>query len=109
MLENIQEVFCYLHPVSLKSSVTDSLEEYVVNCISQTPILFDSLSEGGGCFERNKKLNSKPPSRTTFLKGVERVHYQFILWKSAPDINPDKPMPDNYVWKRNCDKYISAT
>ena len=29
MLEKIQEAFCYLRPVSLKSSLTDALEEYV--------------------------------------------------------------------------------
>ena len=27
--DSIQEAFCYLHPVSLKSSLTDALEEYV--------------------------------------------------------------------------------
>ena len=29
MLKTIQEALCYLRPVSLKSSVTDALEEYV--------------------------------------------------------------------------------
>ena len=42
----------------LESSVTYALEEYICKCISQTPILFDSLSEGGGCFGK-KKLNCK--------------------------------------------------
>ena len=49
-----QEAFCYLRPISLESGVTDALEEYVCNCISQTPILFDSLSEGGGCFREKE-------------------------------------------------------
>ena len=44
-----------------------------------------------------------------FLVVVERAQYQFIIWKFAPDINPDEPMPDNYVWKRGCDEYISFT
>ena len=43
-----------------------------------------------------------------FLKGVKHAHYQFIIRKSAPGINSDKPMPDNYGWKRDCDKYISV-
>ena len=50
-----------------------------------------------------KKLNA----RAVFLEGVKRAQYQFIIWKSASDIYPDKPMPDNYGWKR-CDKYISV-
>ena len=54
----LQEAFSYLRPVHLESSVTDALEEYVCNCISQTPMLFDSLSERGGCLE--KKFNCKP-------------------------------------------------
>ena len=41
----IQEAFCYLQPVSLKSSVTDALEKYVSKLYQP-----DSLSEGGVCF-----------------------------------------------------------
>ena len=52
-----------------------------------------------------KKLNCETYH---LLEGVKRVHYQYIIWKSAPDINPDKPMPDNYGWKRDYDKYISV-
>ena len=72
--------------------------------------MFDSLSEDGGCFgEKKAELRNLPPSRATFLEGVKRAKYKFIIWKSEPDINPqaDKPMPDNYGWKRDCDKYIS--
>ena len=53
--------------------------------------------------EKKAELRNLPPSRATFLEGVKRAHYQFIIRKSAPDINPDKPMPDNYGWKRDCD------
>ena len=73
--------------------------------------MFDSLSEGGGCFgEKEVELRNLPSSRATFLEGVKRAQYQFIIWKSEPDINPqaDKPMPDNYGWKRDCVKYISV-
>ena len=42
-----QEAFCYLRPVHFEISVTDALEEYFCKFISQTPMLFDSLSEGG--------------------------------------------------------------
>ena len=45
-----QEVSCYLRQLHLEISVTDAQEEHVVNCISQTPMLFDSLSEGDGFF-----------------------------------------------------------
>ena len=68
------------------------------------PMLFDSLSEGGECV-REKKLNC---SRVAFLEGVKRAQYQFVIWKSASDKYPDKPMPGNYGWKRDCDKYISV-
>ena len=53
-----QESFCYLRPMHLESSVMDAQEEYVnfVNCISQTPMFFELLNDGGGCF-REKKLN----------------------------------------------------
>ena len=53
---------------------------------------------------KKAELRNLPPSRATFLEGVKRAQYQFIIWKSASDINPDKPMPDNYGWKRDCDK-----
>ena len=89
--DSIQEAFCSLHPVSLKSSVTGALEEYVNRrryC----------LTEWRWWMFWRKKL---PPSRATFLEVVKRVHYQFILWKSATDINPDKPIPDSYGWKRD--------
>ena len=80
-----------------------------VNCFSQMPMLFDSLSEGGECFREKKILIAKP---TTFkgcvLEGVKRAQYQFIIWKSASGKYPDKPMPDNYGLKRDCDKYISV-
>ena len=73
------------------------------------PILLDSLRESGGCFgEKKAELRNLPPSRATFLEGVKRAQYQFIIWKSAPDINLDKQMPDNYGWKRDCDEYISV-
>ena len=29
----------------------------LVNCISQSSIMFDSLSEGGGCFGEEKKTD----------------------------------------------------
>ena len=52
-------------------------------------MLFDSLSEGGGCFGETKaELRNLPPSRAKFLEVVKRAQYQFIIWKSAPDINP---------------------
>ena len=103
-----QEAFCYLCPVHLEISVTDALEEYV--CISQTPILSDSLSEGGWCFKEEKKaeLQNLPLSRAAFLEGVKRAQNQFIIWKSASGIYPNKPMSDNYGWKRDCCKYISV-
>ena len=53
--------------------------------------------------EKKDELRNLPPTRATFYEGVKRAHYQFIIWKSAPDINPDKPMPDNYGWKRDYD------
>ena len=60
-------------------------------------------------FQRKKaEFRNLPLSRATFLEGVKRAKYQFIIWKSAPEINPDKPMPYNYGWKRDCDKYISV-
>ena len=77
-------------------------------------------------FWREKaELRNLPPSRATFLEGVKRAQYQFIIWKSAPDINSDKvnkgakirnrynqvphlTMPDNSGWKLDCDKYISV-
>ena len=44
----------YSAMLSLKHSVTSTQCHWrlytFVNCISQTPILFDLLSEGGGCF-----------------------------------------------------------
>ena len=49
-----------------------------------------------------------PSSRAAFLEGVERAQYHFILWKFASGKYPDKPMPDNYGWKRDCDKHISV-
>ena len=58
-------------------------------------------------FWRKTSLIAKPTTIKSY-EGVKRVHYQFILWKSAPDINPEKPMPDNYGWNRDCDKYISV-
>ena len=51
---------------------------------------------------------NQPSSRAAFLVGVKRAQYQFIIWKSASGIYPDKRMPDNYGWKRFCDKYISV-
>ena len=57
---------------------------------------------------KKAELRNLPPSRATFLEGVKCVQYQFIIWKSAPDIIPDKPMSDSYGWKRDCDKYISV-
>ena len=59
--------------------------------------------------EKKDELRNLPPSRATFHEGVKRAHYQLIIWKSAPDINPDKPMPDNYAWKRDYDKYSVMT
>ena len=59
-----QETFYYLRPVHLKIRLTHALEEYICNCISQTPMLFDSLSEGGGCLE--KKIIAK----TYHLQGL---------------------------------------
>ena len=59
-------------------------------------------------WRKKAELRNLPPSRATFLEGVKRAQSQFIIWKSAPDINPNKPMPDNYGWKRDCDKYISV-
>ena len=60
--------------------------------------------------KKKAELRNLPPSRAAFLEGVKRAQYQFIIWKSEPDINPqaDKPMPDNYGWKRDCDKFISV-
>ena len=59
-------------------------------------------------WRKKAELRNLPPSRATFLEDVKRAQYQFIIWKSEPDINlqADKPMPDNYGWKRDCDKYI---
>ena len=58
-------------------------------------------------FWREKiELRNLLHSRATFLECVKLAQYQFIIWKSEPDIYPDKPMPDNYGWKRDCDKYI---
>ena len=59
-------------------------------------------------WRKKAELQNQPPSRAAFLKGVKRTQYQFIIWKSAPDINPDKPMPDNNGWKWECNKYISV-
>ena len=103
--DSIQETFCYIRPVPMESNVTDDVN--FVNCISQTPILFDSLGEGDGCFgEKKAELQNLPPSKAVFLEGVKCAPFQFIIWKSAPAINPDKPMPDSYGWKRDCDRYI---
>ena len=35
----------------------------------------------------------------------KRVQGQCMIWKSTPDPNPDIPVPINYRWKRDCDKY----
>ena len=106
--DSIQEAFCYLRPVSLKSSLTVALEEY--GCKLYKPDADNVwLTEcRWWMFWREKaELRNLPPSRATFLEGVKRAQYQLIILKSAPDINPDKPMPDNYGWRRDCDKYIS--
>ena len=58
--------------------------------------------------EKKAELQKLPPARALFLKGVKCAQYQFIIWKSLSDIKPDKPTPDNYGWKRDCDKYISV-
>ena len=73
-------------------------------------MLFHSLSKGGGCFREKKKAEwlNIPPSMAPFFESVKRAQYQFIIWKFASGIYPDKPMPGNYGWKRDCDKYISV-
>ena len=57
-----------------------------------------------------KKLNCETyhlqELRFSKVSNVYIINSSF--WESAPDINPDKPMPDNYGWKRDFDKYISV-
>ena len=66
-------------------------------CISQSPILFDSLRWGSGYFgEKKAKLQKLPLPRAVFLEGVKRAQYQCTIWKTSPVINPDKSMPDNF-------------
>ena len=57
--------------------------------------------------ERKKiEIQKLPLLRAVFLEGAKRAQYQCIIWKSSAVINPDKSMPDNYGWKRDCDKYF---
>ena len=58
--------------------------------------------------EKKAELQKLPLPRAVFVKGVKRAQYQCIIWKSSPVLNPDKPMPDNYGWKWNCDNHISV-
>ena len=73
-----------------------SLPSFLI-CISQSPILFDSLrwrSEYLG--EKKAELQKLPLPRAVFFEGVKRAQYQCIIWKTSSVINPDKSMPDNY-------------
>ena len=55
-----------------------------------------------------KKLNCKNyhNQELYFSKVASVRNINAYFRKSTPDINPDKPMPDNHCWKRDCDKYI---
>ena len=60
-------------------------------------------------WSKKDELRNLSPSKTTFLVGVKHAQYKLIIWKFAPVIYTDKQMPDNYGWKRDCEKYISVT
>ena len=101
---SIQEAFCNLRPVPLESSMTDALEEYVCNLYqSDTDIVQLTELRWLIFWRKITELQKLPPPRAVFLEGCKRAQYQCIIWKSAPDINPDNLMPDNYGWKRDCD------
>ena len=87
--------------------MTDAREVYVCK-LYQPDTDIVRLTELRWWMFRRKQAESQKlqPSRAAFLEGVKRAHYQCIIWKSAPDPNPDIPMPDKYAWKRVCDKYI---
>ena len=105
----IQEAFCNLRPMSLESTVKDALEEYVCK-LYQPDANIVRLTELRWWMFWIKKSNCKKTtsSRASFLEGVKRAQYQFIIWKSAADIKADKPTPGNYGCKRDCIKYISV-
>ena len=67
--DSIQEAFCYLQPVSLKSSVTDALEEYVSKLYQQDVDIVWLTEWRWWMFFRKKSLTAKP---TTFKSYVSR-------------------------------------
>ena len=73
------------------------------------PMLFDSLSVGGGCFREKKSfMLSLPPSRAAFLEDVKRTKHQFKYLEIRIWHLSWQTMRGNYSWKRDCDKYISV-
>ena len=107
MLVSIHEAFFHLGSVPLESTVVDALEEYVCKLYQPDTDIVQLTELRWWMFRRKQAESQKlPPSRAAFLEGIKRAQYQCIIWKSAPDPNPDKPMPDNYGWRRDCDKYI---
>ena len=87
--------------------MTDALERYICKLYQPDTAIVRLTELRWWMFRRKQAESNKlPPSRAAFLESVKRSQYQCIIWKSAPDPNPDIPMPDDYGWKRDCDKYI---
>lgn len=103
----IIEAFCNLGSIPLESTVSDALEGYVCKLYQPDTTIMRLTELRWWMFRRKQAESHKlPPTRAAFHESLKRAQYQCIIWKAASEPNPDIPVPENYGWKRDGDKYI---